>query len=54
MKRLNIMARKDGVVIVGKSGQYVLAMGDTIVLTYDEEDLCVTEGEEETKCRLRH
>jgi hypothetical protein len=40
------MARKDGVAIPGQSGQYVLAMGDTLVLPYDEEDVCVTEGED--------
>jgi Trk K+ transport system NAD-binding subunit len=46
MKRLNIMARKDGVVIPG--GSDVLAAGDTIVLTYDEEDVRVTMGDIET------
>ena len=39
MKRVNLMARKDGIDVPGVE---VLAMGDTLVLYYDEEDACVT------------
>jgi hypothetical protein len=41
MNRVNLMARKDGIEIPGVGA---LAMGDTLVLDYDEEDVCVTLG----------